>query len=165
MTAELEALPTAGEGVAATVAGENTLDEVDSSQASLRLVIEQTPAYVRQGGEVVLRITVVNDGEVEAQNVTLTNELPAEFSFESASVQNDGDSQQATGSNGADIIRIDWLAIGPGEAAVADLTLSLVSTVENGVVIDNLAAVKADNAEDSSGGVSIGTAPSLLPDF
>jgi uncharacterized repeat protein (TIGR01451 family) len=149
----------------ASIPDEDIVASEESEQALLRLRVELTSPYVRQGDEVVLRFTVINDGNVEAQNVTLTDELPAEFSFGSLSVENDGASQQRTGSNGAVIVQIDWPAIAPGEEAAADLTMILGSDVSNGIVIDNLAVATADNAVDVSGGISMGTAPSLLPDF
>jgi len=130
----------------------------------LALSITQTPEYASQGDPVELRFTVTNTGEQDATNITLRNQLPAALTYVSTTVDGDGTVSESSSEDEL-ILRIDWPQLGVGESSSAVVSVTIASDLAPGAVVDNLAAVDADNASSVTNAISIGMAPITLPDF
>lgn len=133
--------------------------------SNLTLEIEQPPTSDRRGDQFELIFTVSNVGEYDAEDVALTNQLPRALSYVSAQIEADGTSTQSVGENDAVIISVVWPELAAGESASTVLVVATAPDLPGGSVIDNLAAVEAGNTDGATAGISIGTAPSRLPDF
>lgn len=150
--------PTASDQVPESAAAE-------SATTDLLLEITQSPPHVLQGEQVDLTLVVTNVGEEEAQAIVLSDQLPDGLTFVSAEIDADGLTSQKSGEGGAVVVLAEWPELAAGASARAVLTLEVAADHPGGSVIDNLVAVNADNAGGATAGVSIGTAPTLLPDF
>ncbi len=135
---------------------------VDATE--LTLTVTQFPPYVAQGDSLELRFTVTNNGGSDATNVSLSDQLPEGLTYVSASAGAGGTADQS-GSGDEPIVRFDWPQLAAGESATAVISVVIDGGLPFGAVIDNLAAVSADNASSVTNGISIGMAPLTLPDF
>ena len=140
-------------------------DEDDAVDATtLTLAIDQDPTFVAQGDSIELRFTVTNNGESDATNVVLSDQLPAGLIYISTDVDAGGTADQS-GSGDEQIVRFVWPQLAAGDSATAVISVKIDGDLPSGAVIDNLAAVNADNASSVTDGISIGMAPITLPDF
>ena len=141
------------------------LDGNDAADATeLELIASQNPPFAAQGDSIELRFTVTNNGELDATNVSLRDQLPEGLTYISADVDAGGTAAQ-TGTGDARIVRFVWPQLAAGESATAVISVKIDGSLPFGSVIDNLAAVNADNASSVTNGISIGMAPITLPDF
>jgi hypothetical protein len=83
----------------------------------------------------------------------------------SLSASNGGRVSEQTTPEGATLILARWNTASAGASVRAVITVKVVEDVEDGEVFDNLAAVRGTNATYTTGAVSIGMPPKLLPDF
>ncbi len=137
---------------------------VAQGASELQLEIQQSPPYASQGDTVELRFTVTNTGEQEVANVLLRNQLPGELTYVSATADGDGTVSESNRESGL-IVRVKWPKLEVGESGSAIVSVTIASDLPAGAVVDDLAAVNADNAPSVTSAVSIGMAPIALPDF
>jgi uncharacterized repeat protein (TIGR01451 family) len=136
----------------------------EQAAGELALTITQFPPNVMQGDPVELRFTVTNTGEQDVTNISLRNQLSDRLTYVSAAADGEGTVSESSGEDDL-ILRIDWPQLAVGESSSAIVSVTIASDLAAGAVIDNLAAVDADNASSVTNGVSIGMAPITLPDF
>lgn len=105
-----------------------------AASADLSLSMSDLPDPVRVGNELRYWITVVNAGPDEADNVVLTDSLPPEVAFKSAS----GGCGYADGT-----ISCPPIVLGPGDTQDYELTV-IVEQRPSGGTLENTAAVTAD---------------------
>ena len=76
---------------AASVVDAAPVDGNDAADATeLALIIAQDPPFVAQGDSIELRFTVTNNGELDATNVSLRDQLPEGLTYISADVDAGG---------------------------------------------------------------------------
>ena len=107
-----------------------------SAGASADLAVSMTdqPDPVRVGKELSYRVTLVNDGPSEASNVILTDTLPPEVAFKSAS---------SGCSYGAGTVICGPLALPPGAAVAYEMDVIVEQRPSDGK-LENTAVVAAD---------------------
>ncbi len=137
---------------------------VEQATGELKLEIAQFPPYASQSDTVELRFTVTNVGEHEVANILLRNQLPGELMYISAAADGDGTVRELNRESGQ-IVRVIWPKLNVGESGSAIVSVTIAGDLPAGAVVDNLAAVNADNAPSVTNGISIGMAPIALPDF
>jgi len=136
--------------------GKNGGDEDDHDRAAvtvtgfdLALYKDLAPgqnAAVEPGDDATFRIYVVNQGEIAADSIWLTDYLPTELTL------NDAD-WTLTGSNATVLLNAgDELPVGglvPGASAFVDITVTINSPLTSGTIIRNAAEITA--AQDNLG--------------
>lgn len=128
--------------------------------AAMRL----NPPFVLQGERAQIVITVTNTTPVTATDVAVRNELYPALAFVGAAAQG-GSAAQETMDSGAVVITSLWDEIGPSSQVSATITVHIADDLPDGSVVDNLAAMTADNADDVTFGMLIGMPPVAPPDF
>jgi len=63
------------------------------------------------------------------------------------------------------VVVVRWPELQAGAAAAANVQVQVAEGMADGSVIDNLAAVVADDVQPVTAGISIGLPPVTLPDF
>jgi uncharacterized repeat protein (TIGR01451 family) len=142
-----------------------TTPMVTTPTLELGLVISQTPAVVWQGQTVALLYTIRNPGPETAVNVELRNEFPGELSYQTATVSAEGMFEQQSGDQNRVAFSAIWPELAAGASITATVQVQIAPDLADGTVVDNLAAVVADNALATTAGITIGMPPTLLPDF
>lgn len=136
-----------------------------AGDTTLTVGIEQRPPFAVQGKEIALIFTIANTDETTANNVVLRSELPAVLTLADVTASLAGEISQETGADGAAVVVVTWPAVEAGATATVNARVTVAADAPNGAVYDNLAAVSAENALDSSAGITIGMPPSMLPEF
>ena len=155
-------------GAQAEVAAAETPEPAAQAQAArLPLVLDVSldPPIVWQGQTADLILEVSNPNLEDVRNVELSDQLPAQLELVSLSASNGGRVSEQTTPEGATLILARWNTAPAGASVRAVITVKVVEDVEDGEVFDNLAAVRGTNATYTTGAVSIGMPPKLLPDF
>jgi uncharacterized repeat protein (TIGR01451 family) len=155
-------------GAQAEVAAAETPEPAAQAQAArLPLVLDVSldPPIVWQGQTADLILEVSNPNLEDVRNVELSDQLPAQLELVSLSASNGGRVSEQTTPEGATLILARWNTAPAGASVRAVITVKVVEDVEDGDVFDNLAAVRGTNATYTTGAVSIGMPPKLLPDF
>jgi uncharacterized repeat protein (TIGR01451 family) len=167
-TASVEIRTTAGsEGTVtntATVAGggENDPDTANNSdsedtairpKADLSITKADTPDPLFAGQTLTYNIAVANLGPSDASGVTVTDDLPAGVTYQSA-VPSQGSCSEAGGSV--------TCALGT-VANTGGATIELKVTARNAGTIDNTASVKSDAVDPSAGNDSATTSTTVNP--
>ena len=109
--------------------------------------------------------TVANAGTADATNVELSTELPSGLTLVDATASNAGETAIEEGNAGATLVIVTWPVLAAGDSTATTVRVQVPADVPNGMVIDNLGAVTADNAASATAGISIGMPPALLPEF
>jgi len=150
--------------VATPVTVTPTVTSTVPSTVTLALSIQQAPLFVWQGQPFALQFVITNTATTAALNVQLRDELPAELAFIEAEIGSGGVVTPPTGE-GRYVLDVQWPQIAAGTTVTMTALLQVAASVTNGIVIDNLAVVVADNVDSTTAGISIGMPPTLLPDF
>jgi uncharacterized repeat protein (TIGR01451 family) len=168
-TAGLTATGAASETGAAGAVVTSTVTTADaaSASASTSLIVQMqlAPAFALQGQPLQIVVVVTNTGSVTASNVALRDELAQSLALVDGDAGTAGLFRQETTENGGTVASFTWPQVAPGEQVTAILTVNLAADLPDGSVVDNLAAVQADNAGAATTGVSIGMPPTTPPDF
>lgn len=137
----------------------------DSASTSLIVQMQLAPTFAIQGQSLQIVVVVTNTGSVTASNVALRDELAQSLALVDGDAGAAGLFSQETTENGGTVVSFTWPKVAPGEQVTAILTVNLAADLPDGSVVDNLAAVQADNAGAATTGVSIGMPPTTPPDF
>ena len=131
----------------------------------LQLGFEIDPPFVWQGITATLTITIANPNPVDIVDVELSDELPPALQFIEATADGDGEVENMAEEGAAPLLLFRWPVI-PAETSVsASVVVTVSRELEAGAVVDNLVAVRADNAAYSTGAVTIGLPPVSPPTF
>jgi large repetitive protein len=125
-----------------------TADTAVTTSADVSLTKTAEPDPVTAGENVTYTITATNDGPSDAQDITVTDELPAGTSFVSATPS------QGTCS-GTTTVTCDLGMIAVGESATITLVVQVDPSLADGTIITNVAAA-------SSAEVTVATADPTL---
>lgn len=133
--------------------------------AVLELQLQQDPPYAWQGQTITLTYQIENRSEVAATGVEMRNELPAELTLVGVPTLAAGTLMTETTDIGRTVVVVRWPELQAGAAAAANVQVQVAEGMADGSVIDNLAAVVADDVQPVTAGISIGLPPVTLPDF
>jgi len=153
--AEPLAPPEAGAGQAS--------GEMLAEPLSIEFVMD--PPFVWQGITGTLEINLTNPNTEAVTNVQLSDELPAELALLDAAADGGGEVEQTDTAGGRPLIVVRWDTIPGGTSASASITFQVASDLANGVIIDNLVAVRGANAPYQTAAVTIGMPPAQPPTF
>lgn len=132
---------------------------------ALQLQLQQDPLYTWQGESVDLVYNVANVGTESALNVELRNELPVELSFVDFVDIGAGTAMTETTATNTVAYAITWPELASGETETIRVRVAVTDTVADGVVLNNLAVITADDSDAVTAGLSIGMPPVALPEF
>lgn len=152
------------QAITASAATTLTVDVATPTTAALAADMALRPPFALQGQRAQIVITVTNTTPVTATNVTARNELHPSLVLIEATTEN-GSVAQETTESGATVVVFRWSALAPNDAAVALITVAIAPDLPDGSVLDNLAAVSAENAADVTTGMFISMPPTAPPDF
>jgi Bacterial SH3 domain len=150
---ELE-VPTAQPTVSATPA-----------QLPLMFQVSLMPPYAWQGQRAEVILAVANPNRVPIVNAELSDELPDQLAVAGVTAATGGKITQEKVPGGSVLVLVKWPDIGPGKTVTATIGVTVTQALSDGAVIDNLAAVRADNSAYTTSEITIGMPPALLPDF
>lgn len=133
--------------------------------ATLEISASQAPTLAVQGAPLELRYVISNTGAVTATAVELRNELPAGLTLNRGNAAGGARFTAARTDAGADLFAFLWPELAPGGVITASAVVTVSATLSDGVVVENLAALSAANAEAQTAVLNIGLPPSGVPDF
>ena len=146
------------------VAGDGSPSEpqIDVEKRWSLVVDNDSDGIVDPGDTIEYAIYVYNNGSVDAQNVRLSDSIPANTTLVSGSV---------TTSNGVvvseDPVDVNLTTIQAGDIAVVTFKVMINSNVADGTIISNQAGVSGDNFNsqnsDDNGNDNDGINPTLTP--
>jgi uncharacterized repeat protein (TIGR01451 family) len=136
-------------------------------QAALPLAVDFfiEPYFVWQGITATLTITVNNPNTVDAENVLLSDELPAGLTLVTAEADAAGTVEITETPTGRPLLLFRWNTIPADTGATATIVALVNTDLANGAVIDNLVATRARNVTYSTSAITIGLPPVVPPDF
>ncbi|MFK7736190.1 MAG: SdrD B-like domain-containing protein [Pirellulaceae bacterium] len=119
----------------------NSVTEPTTVNTSVDLALTKTESTdtVATGSALAYTILVTNNGPSTATGVTVTDTLPSELSFDSASTT------QGTTTNNGSVVTADVGTLGPGETATVTINTTVIATTDG--IITNTASVAAAEAE------------------
>lgn len=132
---------------------------------TLQLSIVQQPEFVLPGGLLTLHYVITNTGDAQATAVELRNELTPMLALVGGEASTGGLLRQNKTDAGRTVFAVTWPTLASGETLTATVALSVAGDVGVGDVIDNIAAVVAQNAPAQTSGVRVGMPPATLPEF
>ncbi len=161
--------PTTATEVSGVAAG-NSLTETETgatieTTATLEIEASQAPTLAVQGAPLELRYVISNTGSVTASAVELRNELPESLVLNRGTASNGARFTAARTETGAELFAFLWPEIAPGDVITAGVVVTVSSTLTDGLVIENLAALSAENAAAQTAVLNIGLPPAGSPDF
>ena len=142
-----------------------TAQQAAGVKLPLALNVSLDPAMVWQGRSADLVLEVSNPNLEDALNVELSDQLPAQLELVSVKATGGGRASEQSTPEGATLVLVRWDSVPAGSSVQAIITVKVAAGVEDGQVFDNLAAVRGTNATYTTGSLSIGMPPKLLPDF
>src|SRR5262249_34709523 len=147
--------PTSGNNTATTTTTVQT-------QADLAVTKSASPDPVVASQNVTYTISFVNNGPSNAQNVTITDAVPANTTFVSATVTTgSGWSTSAPAVGGTGNLVFSKATVAAGETAVFTIVVNVGVNTPNNTVITN-SATAAANTPDSTPGNNTGTASTTV---
>ncbi len=146
------------------VPGNNTSTATTTvqTQADLAVTKSDSPDPVIAGNNLTYTINFANNGPSDAQTVTVTDAVPANATFVSASVMTGsgwGGSSPAVGATG-DVV-FSKATVAAGESAVFTIVVNINSNTASGATITN-SAVAATATTDPTPGNNTGTATTTV---
>jgi uncharacterized repeat protein (TIGR01451 family) len=129
------------------------------------LAIQTNPDYAWQGQAIEITIVITNPNQVEIRNVELSDEIPRELTLLDVTTSVDGLVKQNATSSGQPLVLVNWPRVPAGRSVSVTFIVEINEDVPDGTVIDNLVAVRGANVAYTTGGVSIGMPPVVLPNF
>jgi hypothetical protein len=123
------------------------------------------PPYAWQGQRAEMILAIANPNRVPIVNAELSDELPRALAVADVAAITGGKITQQRMPGGEALVVVEWPEIGPGKTVTATIAVTVTRTLSDGAVIDNLAAVRADNSTYTTGAITIGMPPQSLPDF
>ncbi|MCB0083721.1 MAG: hypothetical protein KDE47_22430 [Caldilineaceae bacterium] len=137
-----------------------------TGDTTLELILKMGATAVRVGQPVTLEYVITNTGVHSACNVQLHNELPALLELVSldAGTTQTAQEQPATEAK-ATVVTATWAEVPASGQVTAVMTLKVSDKARPGQIVDDLAAVGADNAPRVGVGVSLALPPTTPPDF
>lgn len=132
---------------------------------TLELAIVQEPEFAMPGTLLTLRYAVTNTGSAPATAVELRNELTSTLSLVGGEAGGGGLLRQSKTPVGSTVVAATWPTLGAGEVVTATIAVFVAADAPVGSLIDNIAAVAAQNAAAQTSGVRVGMPPASLPDF
>jgi len=165
------AIPTAVPTTTTLLTASPTLTETETSTATaeatttLEISVSQIPTLAVQGFPVAMAFVITNTGEVTAVSVELRNELPDGLALNKGSATQGAQATAARTPSGTDVFAFVWPQVAPGDAVTATVQITISTTLTDGIVLDNLAAISAANVPAKTVRLSIALPPAGLPDF
>jgi uncharacterized repeat protein (TIGR01451 family) len=132
------------------------------TQADLALTKSASPNPVVASQNLTYTLNFVNNGPSDAQNVTVTDSVPANTTFVSASVTTGtGWSTSAPAVGGVGNIVFSKPTAAAGETAVFQIVVNVAANIPNNTIITN-SATAASNTTDPTPGNNTGTASTTV---
>jgi uncharacterized protein YgiM (DUF1202 family) len=134
-------------------------------ETALEVTVAQVPTLAVQGEPVQILYAIENAGAAPVTAIELRSELPAGILLGRGSASGGARFTSAKTAEGADLFAFLWPAIEPGGVITAAVEISVSEALTDGIIIDSLAAISAENAPAQTATLSIGLPPATLPDF
>src|SRR5262249_2040431 len=133
-----------------------------STQADLSVTKTNSPDPVIAGNNITYTINFTNNGPSDAQTVTVTDAVPANTTFVSATVTTGtGWSTSAPAVGGTGNVVFSKATVAAGEAAVFTIVVKVGSNIPDGTTISNNATA-ATTTTDPTSGNNTGTATTTV---
>jgi gliding motility-associated-like protein/uncharacterized repeat protein (TIGR01451 family) len=140
--------------------GKNGGDEDDHDPATIvidpfdlaliKVLANGQPELVEPGDDVIFMIIVTNQGEIAADNIEITDYIPAEMTLSAAELN-----WMAAGANATRTLtagtELPATGLAPNQSVNVSITLTLASPIVSGTVVTNLAEISS--ATDDQGNV------------
>lgn len=122
---------------------------------NLTLAKTDAPDPVTAGGQIVYTLSYANTGTAAAAQVVLTDAVPANTTFASAT---------GGGTHAAGVVTWNLGALPPGSSGSVTMTVNVLAGLANGTTIANTANITANNAAPQSAGATttVSSAPNLV---
>jgi len=151
---------------AATTASARATNAASTADTRLEITMSVTDTTVQAGQILDIIYSVENLGTVDAVKVQVNNELPEDLFLNNFEMDATGQfTHTLNAQNDRRIFNISWPEIAAAQTVTATVTVQIAPGAPNGVVIDNLAGVIAENAEGDTAAISVGTPPLAPPSF
>jgi uncharacterized repeat protein (TIGR01451 family) len=131
----------------------------------VELAIQTNPDFAWQGQAIEITFVITNPNQVEIRNVELSDEIPRELTLLDVITSVDGLIKQNATSSGQPLVLVNWPRVPAGRSVSVTFIVEINEEVPDGAVIDNLVAVRGANVAYTTGAVSIGMPPVVLPNF
>lgn len=156
-------LPVFGEEIGAAAVQPAT--NITTTDLPLMFQISLIPPYAWQGQRAQMILAVANPNKVPIVDAELSDELPSELTVANVKAMTGGTIRRERAPGGRTLVLVAWPEIGPGKTVTATIAVTVTQALSDGAVIDNLAAVRADNSQYTTSAITIGMPPATLPDF
>ncbi|MEZ4866300.1 MAG: SH3 domain-containing protein [Caldilineaceae bacterium] len=154
---------------AANLAGTSALTPTTSILAPvtspLQLTLTPSRSLIWQGQRLVIAVVVTNPGDQPAVNVQLRDDLPAGLMLQSITVTDYGQWRQAGEARTGPTFWLSWPQIAAGAQVHATVTLTVAPDAANGLLLDNIAILTAQDHADILAGFTLVMPPRTLPHF
>jgi uncharacterized repeat protein (TIGR01451 family) len=121
-------------------------------QADLAITKTDSPDPVVAGQNITYTVNFVNNGPSDAQTVTLTDAVPANTTFVSATVTTGTGWTPSTPSvGGTGNVVFSKATVAPGETAVFTIVVQVVASTANGATITNTATAATTSVDPTPG--------------
>jgi hypothetical protein len=142
-----------------------TVEPTIEATTTLQMAIVQKPEFVLPGALFTLHYVITNTGDAPATAVELRNELTPTLSLVGGEAGADGRLRQSKTAEGRTVVAATWPTLASGGVVTATIAFSVAPDMAMGEIIENIAAVSAQNAAAQTSGARIGMPPASLPDF
>lgn len=150
---------------AAAAAAPADATRLPQAERPLQVEFQLDPPFLWQNITATLTITVSNPNTVDVIRAELSDELPAALRLIQAGANGGGTVEQVTTANQQPLLLFRWPTIPAGASVAATIVFETAADLADGAVIDNLVGVRAHNAADGGGAVTIGMPPIAPPSF
>jgi hypothetical protein len=131
----------------------------------VELDVTLSPPYLAQGQTGLLLLSVTNPNAEDVIGIEASDQLPPELALIDATASGDGVIDEQTSTDSATVILASWDSIPAGTNVQLSLAVRVDGDLPNGAVFDNLAAIQGENTAYTTGSITIGMPPAMLPDF
>lgn len=140
--------------------------DLSNNGAQLTLSMLPNRAFAWQGQALQLTLTLQNIGDQPATAVALQSDLPSLLAIQSIAVDDkSGAVQQVATATTAQQLNITWPRLEAGATVTVVLTLVIVPSTPNGILIDTFAVAHAQEVPAAIAGITIAMPPAHLPNF
>jgi len=136
---------------------QNATSTLVNTSADLSITKSDSPDPVTAGGNLTWTLTVSNAGPSDAQNVVVTDSLPANTTFVSVTPSDASFSCTAPSAGSGGVVTCNKATLASGASATITLIAQVRSSTTSGTTISNTATVAAQTSDPSAGNNSATT--------